>query len=213
MRRPGRHLPGPAPLRRLTRFEYNNTVRDLLGDTTLPASAFPSEETGNGFGNDAYAQSVSSLLAETYGTVAEGVAQRATETPAALGKIVDCAATVDGTDAAAEKACVRTLIEKLATGAFRRPVLTAEVDELVELYDLIRADADLANSGRRSARPCCSRGLPHRVEFGQGDPARCGGDGHEMATRLSSSLGTQREIPGRRAERRVDSRACAAGSA
>src|SRR4051812_19366487 len=24
--------PGPAPLRRLTRFEYSNTIRDLLGD-------------------------------------------------------------------------------------------------------------------------------------------------------------------------------------
>src|SRR5262245_61062470 len=28
--------PGPAFIRRLTRFEYNNTVRDLLGDTTQP---------------------------------------------------------------------------------------------------------------------------------------------------------------------------------
>src|SRR5438105_1555933 len=32
---------GPMPLRRLNRSEYNNTVRDLLGDTTQPANAFP----------------------------------------------------------------------------------------------------------------------------------------------------------------------------
>ena len=39
--------PAPrAPLRRLTRFEYNNTARDLLGDTTAPANAFPSEVLG-----------------------------------------------------------------------------------------------------------------------------------------------------------------------
>ena len=44
--------PGRAPLRRLTRFEYNNTVRELLGDTTNPADALPSEELGNGFGNE-----------------------------------------------------------------------------------------------------------------------------------------------------------------
>src|SRR5438477_11625663 len=56
--------PGRAPLRRLTRFEYNNTVRDLLGDTTNPAALLPAEEVGNGFGNDADALSVSSLLAE-----------------------------------------------------------------------------------------------------------------------------------------------------
>ena len=32
-------LAGPKPLRRLDTREYNNTVRDLLGDTTGPASA------------------------------------------------------------------------------------------------------------------------------------------------------------------------------
>ena len=30
-----------APLRRLTRFEYNNTIRDLLGVKTRPADALP----------------------------------------------------------------------------------------------------------------------------------------------------------------------------
>ena len=32
---------GPMPLRRLTRREFNNTIRDLLGDTSNPADAFP----------------------------------------------------------------------------------------------------------------------------------------------------------------------------
>src|SRR5204863_397335 len=36
--------PGASPIRRMTRFEYNNTVRDLLGDTTAPATKFPAEE-------------------------------------------------------------------------------------------------------------------------------------------------------------------------
>ena len=69
--------PGRAPLRRLTRFEYNNTVRDLLGDTSQPANALPAEELGNGFGNDADAQSVSSLLAEQYGDGRRGGSRRA----------------------------------------------------------------------------------------------------------------------------------------
>src|SRR5687767_3132485 len=38
---------GASPLRRLTRREYNNTVRDLLGDTTRPADQFPSDRDGN----------------------------------------------------------------------------------------------------------------------------------------------------------------------
>jgi hypothetical protein len=82
--------PARAPLRRLTRFEYNNSVRDLLGDATQPARSFPSEELGNGFGNDADAQSVSSLLAEQYSTVAEAIAARATETPEALARTTTC---------------------------------------------------------------------------------------------------------------------------
>ena len=32
--------PGDAPIRRMTRFEYNSTVRDLLGDDTNPADGF-----------------------------------------------------------------------------------------------------------------------------------------------------------------------------
>ena len=33
--------PGEAVFRRLTRVEYNNTIRDLLGDTSAPADAVP----------------------------------------------------------------------------------------------------------------------------------------------------------------------------
>src|SRR5688572_32521191 len=34
---------GPQPLRRLDRREFNNTIRDLLGDTTNPADKFPTD--------------------------------------------------------------------------------------------------------------------------------------------------------------------------
>ena len=36
--------PGPSPIRRLTRVEYDNTVRDLLGDDSHPSRDFPPEE-------------------------------------------------------------------------------------------------------------------------------------------------------------------------
>jgi hypothetical protein len=35
--------PGPSPLRRLTRFEYDASVRALLGDSSAPARAFPGQ--------------------------------------------------------------------------------------------------------------------------------------------------------------------------
>src|SRR5262245_42514031 len=65
---------GPAPLRRLTNVEYDNTVRDLLGDTSAPASAFPPDETLYGFAAGA---SVSPLVAELYMNAAEKLAKTA----------------------------------------------------------------------------------------------------------------------------------------
>ena len=70
--------PGRAPIRRLTTYEYNNTIRDLLGDTTSPGSALPPQvDSGLSlFGNDADDQSPESLLVEKYQTVSESVAAR-----------------------------------------------------------------------------------------------------------------------------------------
>ena len=54
-------------LRRLTHSQYNNTVRDLLGDTSAPANQFPPEDFMNGFKNQAQSQSISPILAEEIG--------------------------------------------------------------------------------------------------------------------------------------------------
>src|SRR3954463_14071400 len=58
--------PGPSFIRRMTRLEYNNAVRDLLGTTTPLANQFPTEEIRLGFNNNAAALSVSPTLAEQY---------------------------------------------------------------------------------------------------------------------------------------------------
>ena len=56
--------PGASPIRRLTRHEYDNTVVDLLANSSAPAQAFPDEEIGLGFTNNADVQTVSDLLVE-----------------------------------------------------------------------------------------------------------------------------------------------------
>src|SRR6188474_2917028 len=60
-----------APVRRLTRFEYNNTVRDLALGADAPADSLPAEELGNGFGNDADTLAVSPLLIDGYRNLAQ----------------------------------------------------------------------------------------------------------------------------------------------
>src|SRR5579859_1701180 len=62
-------------LRRLTNSQYNNTVRDLLGDLTSPASQFPAEDFVNGFKNQYQAQNMSPLLVDAYSIAAERLAR------------------------------------------------------------------------------------------------------------------------------------------
>jgi len=132
-----------APLRRLIRFEYDNSVRDLLGDTSHPASALPSEELGNGFGNDAEQQAVVSVLVEQYLSVAEKVAANATSA-AKLSALAPCATQVK--DAASEVACARTIAESFTPKAWRRPLAPGDADGLVELFSSVRATADFPTS-------------------------------------------------------------------
>lgn len=70
-------VPDPVPMRRLTRTQYDNTVRDLLGDDTRPARGFPADDTSHGFDNMAELLSVSPLLVEKYDAAAEALAARA----------------------------------------------------------------------------------------------------------------------------------------
>lgn len=176
-----------GPVRRLTRFEYNNTVRDLLGDDTLPANAFPSEEIGNGFGNDASAQSVSSLLAEQYAVVAEDIATRATETPEALASLAPCAADVT---ADTETACVTGFLESFLPRAYRRPLEAGELVDLLELQESVRSTSTFADSIAAVIEAVLqSPDFLYRVEWGVTDEdGRRRPTGHEMASRLSYFL-------------------------
>jgi hypothetical protein len=87
-----------TPIRRLTRFEYNNTVRDLLGDNSNPADVLPPEEEVAGFNNQAGALTTSDLLVEQYLKVAEGVSARAIGNMDAL--MEGCDPASQGSDAA-----------------------------------------------------------------------------------------------------------------
>ena len=185
--------PGRAPIRRLTHYEYNNTVKDLLADTTSPGSALPAETLSNThaiFGNNADFQSVSSLLAEKYGTVAEDVAARATATTAALGKLHTCGSSITATTVTAtEDTCARNIATSLAARAYRRPATTAELDELVALYKTVRTGRTFASGVAGMIEALLqSPDFLYRVEFGVADatkPSLKRPTGYEMATRLS----------------------------
>ena len=124
-----------TPIRRLTRFEYNNTVRDLLGDTSNPADVLPPEEEVAGFNNQAAALTSSDLLIEQYMKVAEDVSARAAQD---LGTLLPCDPSLDGEDA-----CALSFIEDFGRRAFRRPLSQSEVTRFKGLFDWAVTDADL----------------------------------------------------------------------
>ncbi len=68
---------GRPTIRRLNRAEYNNTVRDLLDDTTRPADDFPADDFGRGFDNNGDVLSTAPLLVEKYEAAAGKLARAA----------------------------------------------------------------------------------------------------------------------------------------
>ncbi|MBL8888618.1 MAG: DUF1592 domain-containing protein [Planctomycetaceae bacterium] len=74
-------VPGQVTIRRLTRSEYRNSIRDLLGVDYLPASAFPGDDSGYGFDNIGDVISLPPVLMEKYLDAAESVARQTIQTP------------------------------------------------------------------------------------------------------------------------------------
>ena len=73
----GVRQPGQVTLRRLTRYEYRNSVRDLTGVDFQPAQDFPGDDTGYGFDNIGDVLSLPPILLEKYVAAAEQIATRA----------------------------------------------------------------------------------------------------------------------------------------
>jgi hypothetical protein len=68
---------GRVPLRRLSRVEYENTVRDLLGVEVDLSDLIPDERVADGFGNNAESLHVSSFLLDAYLAAADRVLEGA----------------------------------------------------------------------------------------------------------------------------------------
>ena len=175
--------PGDAPLRRLTQAEYNNTVRDLLGDSSNPANSFPPDQKVGEFSNTAIALTVSPLLAQSFESAAETLAANAV---ANLKSLTTCDTAVTGEDG-----CAQTFIATFGKRAFRRALTTDEQTGLFALYQTNRDGADY-NNGIQSVIEAMLQSAPflYRVEFGA---AGDGGDvvpltSTEMASRLSYFL-------------------------
>jgi len=71
--------PGRVTARRLNRYEYNSTIRDLLAVDFRPADDFPTDDFGYGFDNIGDVLTLSPALMEKYMTAGRKVARLAME--------------------------------------------------------------------------------------------------------------------------------------
>jgi len=121
---------GRNVLHRLSRLEYNNTVRDLLGVESRPADRFPPDGGGGGgFDNNASTLFVPPILMEKYLTAATEIVAEAR--PELIFRIRPNE-TKDGHTAARENLAWH------ATRAFRRAVGDDELTSMVALFETLR---------------------------------------------------------------------------
>jgi hypothetical protein len=116
----------PMPvLRRLTHSQYNNTVRDLLGDHTSPANQFPQDDYVNGFTDQYESEGFSPILEEGYVDAAERLAVNAFRN-GDTNHLIPCAPSA---------ACRTTFVRQFGRKAFRRPLDEQEIHRYVALFN------------------------------------------------------------------------------
>jgi hypothetical protein len=132
---PGPGVPGQAAFRRLTKAEYNNTVRDLIGDTTSPANNFPNDTLSfqSGYNKGGVVSNVDAerIFEATEKMAADVIGKR-------LGSVLPCQSAPTA-DADAEK-CATDFIAKFGQRAFRRPLTAPESAAYLDLYKQQRGE-------------------------------------------------------------------------
>jgi hypothetical protein len=135
--------PGRVTMHRLNLAEYDNTMRDLLGTTTHPSVdfQFPADDRGADFDNSADVLTVSPLHVSSYNAAVTSLVAAALAAPAQRSLLVSCDLVAGGA------ACARTALTAFAPRAWRRPVTSAEIDNLMTSVTLATSKGDSVEVG------------------------------------------------------------------
>ena len=111
-------VPGTSQLPRLTRTQYDNTIRDLLGLTTQPSTMLAPDTLG----------SVDQRAWDGYKLAAETLSAATLSDATARAKAIPCTPSGDGAT------CAHQLVTELGARAFRRPLTPEEVTRFEGLF-------------------------------------------------------------------------------
>ena len=131
----------PLSIRRLTHSQYNNTIRDLLGDQSLAANRFPKEDFIHGFKNQLEGQNVSPIQAEAYSDAAERLARSAFRGGDPRNLILMKPLSASDQNAAG------SFIRQFGLKAFRRPLSENETNKYLRMFLTASNQTGEFNSG------------------------------------------------------------------
>jgi hypothetical protein len=174
--------PGRVRIHRLSRTEYNCTIRDLLEVDTHPADTFPTEGGGGGgFDSNADTLFVPPILMERYLVAATTVLAQAPKEKIFFTKKGWLTS---------ERSFARQIIQHFALRGFRRPVDSQETERLMKVYDRATQKGLPFEAATKTALSAIlvSPNFLFRVEADQPTNAPYRINDYELATRISYFL-------------------------
>jgi len=172
-------VPTTSQLPRLTRSEFDNTTRDLLGIDVQPSSMLAPDTVG----------SVDQRAWDGFQTAADSLATQVMANATAKASVIPCTASGDGT------ACATQFIQQFGQRAFRRPLTTAEVARFQTIYTnraTITATGTFDEAAQLILKAfLLSPSFLTKAEMSEATPDGSGNfalNGYEMASRLSFML-------------------------
>ena len=128
-----------VPVARLTRFELERTLGSVLPSGVLDAVAGPLAQVpheGSSGAGDGTQRDITEAHVRGYATLADAIGEHIASDGAARGELAPCLA------AAVDETCLAEAITGWGARVWRRPIAAAERDELVGLFQSIRAAHD-----------------------------------------------------------------------
>lgn len=174
--------PGRVVLHRLSRAEYNNTVRDLFGIQSRPADSFPADGGGGGgFDNNADTLFVPPILMERYLGAASQILDETRRERLFF---------VRPGKGATKRAAAQKILATFAMRGFRRPVESMELARLMRLYDSAAQRGEAFENNVKFALKAVlvSPNFLFRVEADRGSVEAYPISDYELASRLSYFL-------------------------
>lgn len=129
--------PGPIVARRLNRFEYTNSVRDLMGIHVDVGQGLPLEGAGGeGFDNASETLFLSPVHIEKFMQAAEVVTDYVARDASARALLFEA------DENPVEESRARQVLKRFLERAFRRPATDQELQRYVQHYQSSRTDGD-----------------------------------------------------------------------